>query len=66
MMRWDILYNPWVDLDRYRVGLVATYNKYGNKISHVNTVRRQNLLDTFSFELREYFDVSFCYSFYAN
>ena len=29
-------------------------------------VRRQNLLDTFAFELREYFDVSFCYSFYAN
>ena len=30
------------------------------------SVRRQNLLDTFAFELREYFDVSFCYSFYAN
>ena len=29
-------------------------------------VRRQSLLDTFAFELREYFDVSFCYSFYAN
>jgi hypothetical protein len=31
-----------------------------------STVRRQRLLDTFSFELREYYDVSFCYSFYAN
>ena len=30
------------------------------------TVRRQSLLDTFAFELREYFDVLFCYSFYAN
>ena len=29
-------------------------------------VRRQSLLDTFAFELREYFDVSFCYPFYAN
>jgi hypothetical protein len=29
-------------------------------------VRRQSLLDTFSFELREYFDVSFCYPFYAS
>ena len=36
MMRWDILYNPWVDLYRYHGGLVATYNKYGNKKSHIN------------------------------
>ena len=43
MVRWDILYNPWVDLDRYCGNLVATYNKYGNKISHINNSIKPHL-----------------------